>query len=120
MVRPRDWKRFFLLPTLAVAASGISASGASAGDYPTEARVEYAVACMATNGETADALQRCSCAIDAIAAVLPYEEYVSAETVLRMRQTTGDRSGMFRGGGTMEGLVAELRRAEAEAEILCF
>ena len=72
------------------------------------------------NGETADALQRCSCAIDAIADVLPYEDYVSAETVLRMRQTTGDRSGMFRGGGMMEGLVAELRRAEAEAEILCF
>ena len=89
-------------------------------DYPTEARVEYAVACMATNGESADALQRCSCAIDAIAGVLPYQDYVEAETVLRMRQTTGDRSGMFRGGGMMEAMVADLRRAEAEAEMLCF
>lgn len=89
-------------------------------DYPTAVRVEYAVACMATNGETPDALQRCSCAIDAIADVLPYEDYVAAETVLRMRQTTGERSGMFRGGGMMETTVAELRRAEAEAEILCF
>lgn len=89
-------------------------------DYPTEARVEYAVACMAANGGLPDALQRCSCAIDAIAAVLPYADYVGAETVLRMRQTTGERSGLFHGGGMMEGAVADLRRAEAEAEILCF
>ena len=104
--------------------TGIVLAGAATGqevnDYPTGARVEYAVACMAANGRAPDALQRCSCAIDAIAAVLPYDDYVAAETVLRMRQTTGERSGMFRGGGMMEGIVAELRRAEAEAEILCF
>ena len=104
---------------LALAAAG-GAAAQEVNDYPTEARVEYAIACMATNGTLPDALQRCSCAIDAIASVLPYEDYVSAETVLRMRQTTGDRSGMFKGGGTMEAMVADLRRAEAEAEILCF
>ena len=108
----------------ALVLAGILAAGTATAqqvnDYPTEARVEYAVACMATNAGLPDALQRCSCAIDAIADVLPYEDYVSAETVLRMRQTTGDRSGMFRGGGTMEAMVADLRRAEAEAEILCF
>lgn len=89
-------------------------------DYPTETRVEYALACMAVNGETPDALRRCSCAIDAIADVLPHDAYVQAETVLRMRQTTGDRSAMFRGSPVMEALVAELHRAEAEADILCF
>ncbi len=89
-------------------------------DYPTEARVEYALACMAVNGESPDSLRRCSCAIDAIADVLPHDAYVQAETVLRMRQTTGERSAMFRGSPVMEALVADLRRAEAEAEILCF
>ena len=98
----------------------VAALAQTVNDYPTTARVEYVMACMATNGETADALQRCSCAIDQIAEVLPFDEYVQAETVLRMRQTTGDRSGMFRGGGMMEAMVADLRRAEAEAEILCF
>ncbi|MBB1491564.1 MULTISPECIES: hypothetical protein [unclassified Paracoccus (in: a-proteobacteria)] len=108
----------------AFALSGLLAAGAAAAqevnDYPTASRVEYAVACMAANGETPDALQRCSCAIDAIADVLPFDDYAAAETVLRMRQTTGERSGMFRGGGMMEMMVADLRRAEAEAEILCF
>ena len=78
------------------------------------------MACMATNGETPTALQRCSCAIDNIAAVLDYDAYVGAETVLRMRQTSGERAGMFRQGAMTNDLIADLRRAEAEAEILCF
>lgn len=89
-------------------------------DYPTNARAEYVFACMATNGQTRDMLDRCSCAIDRIADVLSWRDYVSAETVLRMRQTTGERSGMFRGMPQMTETVANLRRAEAEAEILCF
>lgn len=92
----------------------------SVNDYPTAARVEYAMACMAANGETPESLQRCSCAIDSIATVLSYDAYTKAETVLRMRQTTGERSGMFRSGAAFDLPVAELRRAEAEAEILCF
>lgn len=89
-------------------------------DYPTNARAEYVFACMATNGQTRDMLDRCSCAIDRIAEVLPYERYVQAETVLRMQQTTGERSGMFRSMAQMNAMVADLKRAEAEAEILCF
>lgn len=89
-------------------------------DYPTSARAEYVFTCMATNGQTREMLDRCSCAIDRIAEILPYDDYTGAETVLRMRQTTGERSGMFRGMPQMSEIVAELRRAEAEAEIVCF
>lgn len=89
-------------------------------DYPTNARAEYVFTCMATNGENREMLDRCSCAIDQIATVLPYEDYVSAETVLRMRQVTGERASMFKGMAEMTEIVAKLRRAEAEAEILCF
>lgn len=95
-------------------------SAQSVNDYPTEARVEYVMACMATNGESPESLQRCSCAIDSIASVLAYDAYTAAETVLRMRQTTGERGGMFKSGPAFDLPVAELRRAEAEAEILCF
>nr|WP_230312370.1 hypothetical protein [Paracoccus lichenicola] len=89
-------------------------------DYPTNARAEYVFACMATNGQTRDMLDRCSCAIDQIAGILPYDDYVGAETVLRMQQTTGDRAGMFKSMAQMTAIVAGLKRAEAEAEILCF
>ncbi|MFC3628837.1 hypothetical protein ACFOM8_05195 [Paracoccus angustae] len=89
-------------------------------DYPTSARAEYVFACMATNGQSRDMLDRCSCAIDQIAGVLPYDDYVQAETVLRMQQTTGERAGMFKSMAQMTAIVADLKRAEAEAEILCF
>lgn len=89
-------------------------------DYPTSARAEYVFACMAVNGQTQDALTRCSCSIDQIATVLPYEGYVEAETVLRMRLAPGERGAMFRGSPVTRAISAELRRAQAEAEILCF
>lgn len=89
-------------------------------DYPTNVRAEYVFTCMASNGQSRDVLDRCSCAIDQIASVLPYEDYVSAETVLRMRQVTGERASMFKGMAEMTEVIARLRRAEAEAEILCF
>lgn len=89
-------------------------------DYPTEARAEYVFGCMAVNGQTQDVLRRCSCSIDQIASILPYEGYVAAETVLRMRQGSGEGAAMFRGAPTMRGITADLRRAQAEAEMLCF
>lgn len=101
-------------------AAAAQAHAQAVNDYPTNARAEYVFACMATNGQTRDMLDRCSCAIDQIAEVLPYEDYVQAETVLRMQQTTGERSGMFKSMAQLTEIVAGLKRAEAEAEILCF
>lgn len=89
-------------------------------DYPTQARAEYVFACMAVNGQTADALRRCSCSVDTIAAILPYDDYVAAETVMMMRQTSGERAGMFRSGQMANTILGDLKRAQAEAEVLCF
>jgi hypothetical protein len=89
-------------------------------DYPTAARADYVFGCMAVNGQTQDALARCSCSIDQIAGILPYDAYVEAETVLRMRLVSGERGAMFRGTPVIREIAAELRRAQAEAEIICF
>jgi lysyl-tRNA synthetase class II len=89
-------------------------------DYPTEARADYIFGCMATNGQTRTALRQCSCSIDEIASILPYEAYVEAETVLSMRLTGGERMAVFNSAFAANELVAELRRAQAEAEVVCF
>lgn len=89
-------------------------------DYPTEARADYVFGCMAANGQGRDILRKCSCSIDHIAALLPYDTYVEAETVLSLRQVGGERMAIFRSATLAKGLVADLRRAQAEAEILCF
>lgn len=46
---------------------------------------------MATNGQTRDALERCSCSIDVITSLLSYDNYVEDETVARMRLLEGVR-----------------------------
>lgn len=89
-------------------------------DYPTDARAEYVFACMATNGGTRDALERCSCSIDVIASLLPYAEYEKAETVMRMRRNTGGYlADTFRTAGTNQ-MVRAFQEAEAEADVRCF
>jgi hypothetical protein len=92
----------------------------AASDYPTAARADYVFACMAANGNTQQSLNRCSCSIDVIASLLPYERYVQAETVLRINQTPGQRSELIRSTGALRDIVAELRRAQMEAEVQCF
>jgi len=89
-------------------------------DYPTVARAEYVFACMKANGDSRPVLERCSCSIDIIASVLPYERYVTAETVLSMSQTIGNLGAQFRSTEQARTAVNDLRRAQAEAEVRCF
>jgi hypothetical protein len=89
-------------------------------DYPTVARADYVFGCMKANGETRQALERCACSIDVIAAVLPYARYVTAETVLGMAQVPGTLGNQFRSTESAKAAVDELRRAQAEAEVRCF
>ena len=89
-------------------------------DYPTEARADYVFACMATNGQDRLTLSRCACSIDVIASILPYEAYVEAETVLMLQQGSGEKLSVFKTMTVATDAVARLRRAQAEAEMLCF
>jgi hypothetical protein len=101
-------------------ASEVAAGSAVANDYPTSARAEYVFACMKTNGDTREALDQCSCSIDVIASLLPYDAYVSAATVASMNQAGGQIGSMFRGTAIARDALARLRRAQAESEIRCF
>jgi hypothetical protein len=101
-------------------AAAAGAGTAPANDYPTSARAEYVFACMKTNGETRETLERCSCSIDVIASLLPYDAYVAGETVASMNQARGQIGAMFRGAAAARDTLAELRRAQAEAEVRCF
>jgi lysyl-tRNA synthetase class II len=91
-----------------------------ANDYPTSARADYVLGCMAANNQTRQALDNCSCSIDVIASILPYDKYVEAETVLSVRQGVGAQSRAFNATKSFDDMVANLRRAQAEAEIRCF
>src|SRR5215475_1730572 len=96
------------------------ARGEDLNDYPTTARAEYVFGCMKANGETPRALEQCSCSVDIIATLLPYERYVSAETVLRMSQVPGVLGNQFRSTEKAHTALDDLRRVQAEAEVRCF
>jgi hypothetical protein len=103
-----------------VAASVASAAAAAPADYPTEALADYVFGCMAANGQTQEALRRCSCSIDVVASIVPYDEYVQASTILSLVQRPGESVGVFRDTPWTKGIVDELRRAQVEAEVRCF
>jgi hypothetical protein len=117
------WRRWFgwsvfLAAAMVAAASDLSAEDLN--DYPTSARADYVFACMKANGETQALLQKCSCSIDVIASIIPYDRYVTAETILSMSQVTGPVGSEFRSTEMAKLALQEFRRAQAEAEVRCF
>ena len=110
-------------------ATAAMARGDDVNDYPTSARAEYVFGCLKANGETRQAIERnakpqaieqCSCSIDVVASLVPYERYVTAETVLSMSQVRGNLGGQFRTSEQAASALNDLRRAQAEAEVRCF
>ena len=99
-----NWKLAALFGLL----SAVPAAAAVVNDYPTAARAEYVFGCMASNGETREALDKCSCSIDVIA------------TTLSMGQVPGENGALFRQSEPARQALTELRRAQAEAEVRCF
>ena len=100
-----------VLSVLLVGATGQAAAQSTAdrfNDYPTEARADYVFGCMATNGRSRDVLRRCSCSIDVIASIVPYDQYVEAETVLSLQQVGGERMSIFRTTAVAKNLRSRL------------
>lgn len=88
-------------------------------DYPTQARADYVFGCMQVNGQSPVELAKCSCSIDVIASIIPYEKYVEAETILSVRQRGGESTAPLFAPG-MTAIVDDLKRAQVEGEIKCF
>lgn len=89
-------------------------------DYPTSTRAEYVFGCMKANGETRQSIEQCSCSIDVVASLVPYQRYITAETALSMAQVRGNLSAQFRTSEQATSAINEVRRAQAEAEVRCF
>lgn len=120
--------RLAIVGIAAVAAAMLSPSNTAAAaqppvnDYPTSARADYVLGCMAANGNTREALFQCSCAIDTIAGLLPYGDYETAETALSLQAGggVGGRVGLFRDPPEIKAVLERLREAQAEANLTCF
>jgi hypothetical protein len=89
-------------------------------DYPTAARADYVIGCMAANSFKRELLDKCACGIDTIADMMTYDDYEKAETVLSLQQGgLGDRGNLFRDTPIAKVEVEKLRRAQAEVNLQC-
>jgi hypothetical protein len=111
-----------LICAAAIAGALALAPSTQAHSYPTAALADYVFGCMAANGQTQEMLENCSCSIDVISSIIPFEEYEAGETVLRMRQVRGggEKMALFTDTAVAKDAVDRLRRAQIEAELRCF
>ncbi|MES9970417.1 MAG: hypothetical protein ABW092_10325 [Candidatus Thiodiazotropha sp.] len=90
-------------------------------DYPTSARVDYVIGCMASNGQSHEMMQKCSCSIDLIAKAIPYAEYVHISTLLSLQQmTAAGRNAVYKSSTWSQKAVAKLRDVQADSTLQCF
>jgi hypothetical protein len=83
---------FVMASLLAVGAC----ASAQAHDYPTQGRVEYVLGCMDDNGHDFVNVYKCSCAIDKIAQVLSYDDFVEQSTFSKYATLGGEGGAEFR------------------------
>lgn len=120
-VAVRFFARFLGLSVLAYAAQAACQDRHTPRyDYPTAARADYVIGCLAANGFQRQLLDRCACGIDVIADQMSYEDYEKADTILSMQQAnTGPRAGLFTDTPMARDILTKLRRAQAEANLQC-
>lgn len=111
-------KRVITISLLCTAFLGLPAI---ANDFPTQARVEFVLGCMASHGgQTYETLYSCVCVIDKIAAKIAYEEFLEGEVFAQLRSTPGERGGMFRDPDQARSLVDKVEKITADASKSCF
>lgn len=105
-----------LLCTLLMA----SAAG-HANDFPTVDRVLYVQECMRAHpGPPFEMTNKCSCALDALARELTYDEYVTLSTIGKAISIGGERGGAIRDVPSYESPLKRYRELQAKSEKACF
>ncbi len=102
------------------AAPAAPAASTPVNDFPTQARVEYVMQCMAERGgANLDRMYHCVCAVDKIASLMNFKDYSEALTFTYMFDTPGDKGGEFRDPPQSKVLRDQLKNAKMAAEA-CF
>lgn len=95
-------------------------TSAMANDFPTAARVDYVIGCMAANGQDQIVMAKCACSIDYIAERMSFAEYTEIETIKRMRLVPGERAGAFRDVPGVRDKMDLFQLLQVEADLQCF
>ena len=107
-----------LLPTCALLTAGM---GVQANDFPTVDRVLYVQECMRAHpGPQFEMVHKCSCVLDALAADLKYDDYVTLSTVIKAMSIGGERGSAIRDVPSLEPQAKRYREFQLKSEKACF
>ncbi|HJV72099.1 hypothetical protein [Ideonella sp.] len=98
-----------------------AAADALANDFPTVDRVLYVHECMdAHPGPHFEMVNKCACALDALASKLSFDDYVEMSTAAKATSISGERGGYIRDSEGLQDQIKRYRGIKAEAEKGCF
>jgi hypothetical protein len=121
------WRRHAALAAAAVLSAGCASTAPQSAapppmhDYPTADRVIFVQACLRDHpGGHYEMLNKCSCAIDAIARELPFETYTAMATATNANSIGGERGGYIRDTELLQVDIRKFRQINAKAKKGCF
>jgi hypothetical protein len=113
--------RSSLLSTAVLAALLGASGGARANDFPTSARVLYVEDCIRSNpGPYFEMVNKCSCAVDALAEEVNYDEYTTMQTISNGMSIGGERGGAIRDVPTLQPELKKYRGLQTKVKKGCF
>jgi hypothetical protein len=99
----------------------MASAAAGANDFPTMDRVLFVQECMRAHpGPQFEMTSKCSCALDALAKDLTYDDYVTMSTVSKAISIGGERGGTIRDAPSLELQAKRYRELQTKAEKGCF
>ena len=106
---------------LAAVAALAFAAPALANDFPTVDRVLYVQECMKNNpGPHFEMVNKCSCALDALAREVKYDDYVNMSTIANAISIGGERGSELRDNESVKPQIKRLRELQAKVQQGCF
>lgn len=96
-------------------------ASAWANDFPTVDRVLYVQECMRAHpGPNYEMVNKCSCALDAVAAAVKFDDYVTMATASNANSIGGERGGYIRDTETLQVQIKRYRELQTRAKSGCY
>ncbi|MFZ4499728.1 MAG: hypothetical protein ACOYMX_08485 [Burkholderiales bacterium] len=105
----------FVLAALLCPAAALAAPQ----DFPTIDRHLFVNECMQENGGSLDAMYKCSCVMDQLAANLTYEQFQDGDVAQHGANTGGKRAALFRDPDSVKQSAKTLSAAKDAAAKAC-
>lgn len=110
-----------LRPVLAAAGLLALAGAVRANDFPTVDRVLYVQECLREHpGPNFEMVNKCSCALDRLAAEVKFDDYVEMTTVVKAISIGGERGSELRDNETVKPQLGRWRSLQAKVKKACF